>query len=234
MFSLQKSSTSNYTIWIGLLVLVVVLCVCTSSGSSRLGRRHSGSRKSVSLASRFSSWLSSGLSRLSSRLSRRFSRRKPKSRKHKTRRHHIRLSRSLGSSSVRVNSPNTAYFIHYHVPQLCHCTKHKHLNDPKITSVEVKHLVKKLTKQHKKQAAKQAAKQTVNLSKSTVSVSPVSPVSPVSQVSRPAIATPVMTVKQTVSPGPNKFSNIEPYTYGFDGYSKADNVGASLEYFGLN
>ena len=51
-------------------------------------------------------------------------------------------SSSKSQSNIRINSPNTAYYIHNNTPHLCLCKKHKDLNIYKSVDININDIIK--------------------------------------------------------------------------------------------
>jgi hypothetical protein len=51
-------------------------------------------------------------------------------------------SSSKSQSNIRINSPNTAYYIHNNTPHLCLCKKHKDINIYKSVDININDIIK--------------------------------------------------------------------------------------------
>jgi hypothetical protein len=153
-YVLEKANNNNYTLWIGLAVVIIICILFTTRNrrKSRLGSRL-GSRsasRSVSLSSRIGSWFSrrSTLSDNSQSLGRR----NRKQRKLRRRGSKIGLSsnRINSPNNIRLNSPNTSYYVNYNAPRLYNCKKNKYLNRKLNSSdIDINSLIRHITKTNK-------------------------------------------------------------------------------------
>jgi hypothetical protein len=178
LYSLEKANSNKYTLWIGLIAVIVIYIVFSSirerrarsrtrsrtrsrskSRSKSRSRSRSRSRSTSksrllgrSVGSSFRRRIGSWFSKSSKSKSQRHGSTSKMSRRNKNRKQkYLNSSNRINSpNNVRVNSPNTAYFIHYNAPHLCHCKKHKHLNNKvRANDIDIDDLINAITKTRK-------------------------------------------------------------------------------------